>query len=367
MLKLTPKTKHHIKRILPFGIIWLVTGLVFLYIEYAATGGQSMMLESAIKLDFRVLLFATLGVTMVGMFVGFIELVFIKSFFDRHRFIVKIFYKFLLYTLLFSVIMFIMFMIAASIELKLSVFDAQVWDKYVSYLFSITHLSTLVQLGFSLLLSLIYAEISEHLGENVLYNFFTGKYHKPIVEQRLFMFTDMYASTTIAEQLGSVTYFEFLRCYYNDLSEAIIKHYGEVYQYIGDEIVISWNLNNPEAYNYSVRCFFAMKHDLKQKQNWYLQTFGFYPDFKGAIHCGEVTTGEIGALKKEIFFTGDVLNTTARIQALCTTYDTDLLLSEAVVSHWKATSDLECKRLDAVSLKGKTKTLTLYTISKRMP
>jgi adenylate cyclase len=260
-----------------------------------------------------------------------------------------------------------MFLIAASIELKVPFFSKQVWDKYVTFFFSITHISTLVQLGFSLLLSLIYSEVSENLGQNVLYNFFTGKYHKPIVEQRLFMFTDMYASTTIAEQLGSVAYFEFLRCYYNDLSDAIIRHYGEVYQYIGDEIVMSWNLNKPEAYNNSVNCFFAMKHNLIQKRDWYLKRFGVFPEFKGAIHCGEVTIGEIGALKKEIFFTGDVLNTTARIQALCTKYKTDLLLSEDVVSHWKVVSDYECKRMDTVILKGKKKALTLYTISKRLP
>ena len=58
-----------------------------------------------------------------------------------------------------------------------------------------------------------------------------------------------------------------------------------------------------------------LKNRLKSRTAWYNQKFGVNPDFKAGIHLGEVTTGEIGALKKEIIFTGDVLNTTARIQA----------------------------------------------------
>ena len=51
------------------------------------------------------------------------------------------------------------------------------------------------------------------------------------------------------------------------------------------------------------------------------------PEFKAGFHFGKVTTGEIGVIKKDIIFTIDVLNTTARIQGLCNTYKVDILIS----------------------------------------
>jgi len=69
--------------------------------------------------------------------------------------------------------------------------------------------------------------------------------------------------------------------------------------------------------------FFAMKEDLRKRADWYNKDFGLLPAFKAGLHFGKVTTGEIGALKKEIIFTGDVLNTTARIQGLCNHHKVD--------------------------------------------
>jgi adenylate cyclase len=226
-----------------------------------------------------------------------------------------------------------------------------------------TNISTSVQIGFSLLVSLIYAEIEDNLGQAVFLNFFTGKYHKPVEEHRIFMFTDMRDSTSIAETLGHVRYFEFLRHYYDDLSDAIINSYGEVYQYVGDEIVISWNMNKALAVERSVQCFFMMKADLSKKRDWYMDNFGLFPAFKGALHLGKVTTGEIGALKREIFFTGDVLNTTARMQGLCTGYGVDLLVSQNVVDALEQILNLNIKHVGKTNLKGKKETVEMYTIS----
>lgn len=221
----------------------------------------------------------------------------------------------------------------------------------------------MVQLSFHLLVSLLYAEISENLGQNVLLNFFTGKYHKPVAETRIFMFADMKSSTTIAEQLGHIKYFELLKAYYFDLSNAIVKNHGEVYQYIGDEIVISWKLKAGFDKNHCVRCFFDMKSDLLKKKNNYLKKYGVFPDFKAALHFGEVTTGEIGALKKEIFFTGDVLNTTARIQGLCNEYSVDLLVSKALIDRLDLNDDYVVQDLGKPQLKGKIDALDLVTIT----
>jgi adenylate cyclase len=56
------------------------------------------------------------------------------------------------------------------------------------------------------------------------------------------------------------------------------------------------------------------------------------PEFKAGFRYGKVTTRKIGVLKKGIFFTRDILNTTARIQAGCNEFGTDILTSEKLIS-----------------------------------
>jgi adenylate cyclase len=362
-MKLSAIIKRNINRIIPFGIIWLVFGALFLYIEAVAIGDQDNTLDTAIKLNVDIVIFALVGVTLIGLLVGIVELLFLNRLFEKKSFSIKIISKFLIYATFFFAMIFVNFQIAASMELDTSIFDQRVWERYVAFFFSPTNASTMVQLSFQLLVSLLYAEISENLGQNVLLNFFTGKYHRPVAEIRIFMFADMKDSTSIAEQLGHIKYFELLRSYYFDLSNAIVKNHGEVYQYIGDEIVISWKLKNGIDKNNCIQCFFDMKSDLLKRKDDYLKKYGVFPDFKAALHFGEVTTGEIGALKKEIFFTGDVLNTTARIQGLCNEYGVDLLVSKDLVDQFDLGKKYSVQNLGKPQLKGKIDTLDLAMVN----
>ena len=212
--------------------------------------------------------------------------------------------------------------------------------------------------------SLFYTEVSENLGQGILNNFFTGKYHTPKEEERIFMFLDMKSSTTIAENIGHVKYFEMLREYYSDLSDPIVKYSGEIYQYVGDEIVVSWKLKSGLQNNNCVQCFFAMKEAIRKQARKYNEKFGLLPEFKAGFHLGKVTTGEIGVIKKDIIFTGDVLNTTARIQGLCNTYKVDILISGDLMKKLHLHSQFQIKTLGENELRGRDEKIELFTISK---
>jgi adenylate cyclase len=176
------------------------------------------------------------------------------------------------------------------------------------------------------------------------------------------MFLDMRSSTTIAENLGHVKYFEMLREYYTDLSDPIINYSGEIYQYVGDEIVVSWKLRNGLENNNCIKCFFSMKEKIKMKAKKYTESFGILPDFKAGFHVGKVTTGEIGVLKKEIIFTGDVLNTTARIQGLCNTYNADILISGQLMNKLQLNDNFQIEALGENELRGRDEKIKLFTI-----
>ena len=105
-----------------------------------------------------------------------------------------------------------------------------------------------------------------------------------------------------------------------------------------------------------------MKNDLQKRADFYTKRFGFVPSFKAGMHLGNVTTGEIGALKKETFFTGDVLNVTARIQSLCSNYGVDLLLSAEHAEKMRLGSALIAKPLGSSVLKGRSAPTELVAI-----
>ena len=359
---LSPKVRWNLSRMFPFGMIWLITGLVFVFSDKLAAG-DGPVAEGTIDPDFRVLFFASFAVFSLGMLIGFLEVVLVDRLFREKSLLKTIVYKFFLYVFLFTVIISLMYPIAASIELKVAITDARVWEKFRSFWGSNAFWSTGLQLAFSLLLCLGYAAISENLGHSVLVNLFTGKYHTPKQEERIFLFLDMYDSTTIAEALGHIRYFELLQRYYNDMADAIIRNGGEVYQYIGDEIVITWPKKSGIQNANCIRCFFDMKEALELKASKYQNDFEYVPKFKGGMHMGAVTTGEVGALKKEIVFTGDVLNTAARIQGLCKALGQDLLVSGALCHSVHLMDHFQEKDLGEFELKGKNEKMTIKAIT----
>ena len=178
------------------------------------------------------------------------------------------------------------------------------------------------------------------------------------------MLLDMKSSTSKAEKLGHIQYFKLLKEYYSDLSDPIVNYGGEIYQYVGDEVVVSWKYNDGGSNNNSLNCFFEMKALLQNQSKKYESVFGVIPSFKAGIHLGKVTTGEIGAIKKDIIFSGDVLNTTARIQGLCNKYKVDLLTSEKLIMALDISKEFELKELEKVELRGRNEKIKLFAIMK---
>ncbi|MCO6480502.1 MAG: adenylate/guanylate cyclase domain-containing protein [Phaeodactylibacter sp.] len=132
-----------------------------------------------------------------------------------------------------------------------------------------------------------------------------------------FLFLDIRSSTTIAEQLEEVQYFEFVKDFFQDVTPAILATKGEAYQYVGDEIVVSWPLDKGLRDNNCIHAFFEALRSIRGKVPHYQQKYGVSPSFKVGLHCGTVVTGEIGVIKRDIAHSGDVLNTAARIQSKC--------------------------------------------------
>ncbi len=361
---LSPFTRINILRILPFGLIWLFFSLVYSLVEKGLLGDLDKYPSTGNPYHFSKTLWIT-GTTalVLGLLMGTVEILFFSKLFPKLSLLKKIVFKSLIYILIIIFFLLAIALIYNANELQTSLLDEKVFNNLRIFFFNFSFWSIEIYIASIIGISLMYAEVSENLGQGVLHNFFTGKYHTPKEEERIFMFLDMKSSTTIAENIGHVKYFGMLKEYFLDLTNPIIQNFGEIYQYVGDEIVVTWTLKNGVFNNRCVECFFEMKKAIQKQKIKYQNQFGLVPEFKAGFHYGKVITGEIGVIKKEIIFTGDVLNTTARIQSLCNGFGVDLLVSGQLIKKLQLRPPFQIKEIGENELRGRGEKIDLYTVS----
>jgi adenylate cyclase len=212
-------------------------------------------------------------------------------------------------------------------------------------------------------LLVFFLQIENLLGEGVIWKFISGKYHEPREEQRIFMFLDMYSSTTAAEKLGHEGFYNLLNEVFHEISEPAIQTKAEIYQYVGDEVVLTWNIKHGLQDANCLKSFFMFKNSLKSKSDHYLKTFGLMPGFKAGLHFGNVVCAQIGDLKRQIVYNGDVVNTASRIQDQCKKYQRDCLVSGDLFEQLKDQKGFSWERVDTVALRGKEKEVDLYGVT----
>jgi adenylate cyclase len=140
----------------------------------------------------------------------------------------------------------------------------------------------------------------------------------------------------------------------------ILDCHGEIYQYVGDEVVVSWPSQKGLADNNCLLCFFGIQKALEERRAHYTGEYSLVPSFKAGLHIGEATVGEIGVVKKDIVYSGDVLNTTSRIEGQCNNYNVDILLSSGLLERMRLNGEYEHIALGEIALKGKNEKVVLY-------
>lgn len=299
--------------------------------------------------------------TLMGLTIGTVEVKFFSHIFAKKSFLSKIFRKTMAYIVFMILVLLGLRLFGYSIAYDTNLADARVWDSMQVFFVSRIFWTVELYIAIIIISTLFFTEVSESMGFEVLSNFFIGKYHTPIEENRIFMFLDMNSSTTIAEKLGHVQYFELLREYYEDLSDPIIQCSGQLYQYVGDEVIVSWRVNNNTSVE-CIKCFLLMKEKLESLSGKYQKKYGVSPSFKVGIHLGRVTSGEIGAMKKEIVYTGDVLNATARIISLCKEHLVDILISSDMRNEIGDQTEYQFISKGTNKLRGKNESMELFTL-----
>lgn len=205
-------------------------------------------------------------------------------------------------------------------------------------------------------------EVNKKFGPGILIKLFSGRYYNPRVEDRIFMFIDLKASTTIAEKLGHIRYSRLIQDCFYDVTDVVAKYKAEIYQYVGDEIVLTWELEKGIENDNCFRFFFEFKKKIESLCDYYSDKYGVIPVFKAGMNCGTVTVAEIGELKKEIAYHGDVLNTASRIQDQCNQYNKPFLISNNLYKKMPRTGSYKMDLIGEMMLKGKLNAVAIYSV-----
>jgi adenylate cyclase len=204
--------------------------------------------------------------------------------------------------------------------------------------------------------------ITRLIGPRVLGNFLTGRYHHPREERLILMFLDLTSSTSLAERLGNVRFHELLAEVFDRLSEAVTNSGGDVYEYVGDEMVATWPVRGPAQNARALTCFFDCVDAIEAGRDGFERRYGCVPRFRAGLHLGTVVAGEIGGFKQEIAYTGDAMNTTARIEEACRELHEPLLVSKPLLDAVLLPPHFASVSVGVRTLRGKEASLELFAV-----
>jgi adenylate cyclase len=205
-------------------------------------------------------------------------------------------------------------------------------------------------------------QVNKKFGPGVLLPLLLGRYRSPREEKRIFLFMDLKSSTRIAEMLGHMKYSAFIRDSFMDINTMLSLYHAQVYQYVGDEIVLTWTVREGLQKLSCVQFFFACAEKFKERSAHYIKHFGQVPEFKAGLHMGKVTVVEVGNIKRDIAYHGDTMNTAARIQSVCNQYNKSFLTSRYVFENSEIEKYYNTESLGLIELKGKNQPVEIASI-----
>jgi len=206
--------------------------------------------------------------------------------------------------------------------------------------------------GVSVLMNLAFS-ISNIIGGRAFMNFITGRYHSPVTENRFVLFVDIAGSTGLAERLGGIAIHRLLDRTFRLLSLAVVDYRGEVLNYVGDEVIVTWPARTGAVDCRPLRCFEAMRDELSLASSQLEREFGAVPRIRGSLHFGPVIIGEIGDIKRAIVFNGDVMNTAARLEELSRGVEGGFLASRAAMEQFRSALPVKVRDLGRLPIRGR--------------
>ena len=353
--------KSQLFKILFLSTYWVLAAIFITFYEGALFGFESPTEDLSYSFS-RTLIIVVLVTFFAGSLMATFEVLFFTRLLRKKSFGFMIVARAMFYLANMFVFISLASLMIKSNDLNKAIFHADVLAEYLGYISNPQFLMTMIYWGLVNLFALFILQVSEKFSQGVLINFLLGKYHQPREEVRIFMFMDLKSSTSHAEKLGHIKYSQLIQDCFYDLTDVVLGHEAQIYQYVGDEVVLTWKVDKGIKNNNCIHTFVEYDKVIKNRGDYYHSKYGLIPEFKAGLNLGNVTVAEVGELKRELAYHGDVLNTAARIEGKCNDFRKRLLLSENVIDHLGDIPDGKYELVDNIQLRGKENRVNIYEV-----
>lgn len=209
----------------------------------------------------------------------------------------------------------------------------------------------------------------KYVPQDLIDRFFSNPESMLVGENRelSILFSDIRSFTSISEAMRPDDLVNSLNRYFSVMVDIIMNRNGIIDKYIGDAIMAFFGApvhHENDALN-SVMAGLEMTEEVKTFNRKQIEAGR--PEFRigVGIACGEVTVGNIGTEKKmDYTVIGDVVNLASRLEGLTKPYHQELIIGETLLP--AVENELPWRLLDTVAVKGKTRGVRIYTVSRRL-
>jgi len=173
------------------------------------------------------------------------------------------------------------------------------------------------------------------------------------------LFSDIRNFTSLSEEMTPADNFRFINAYLNRMGPIIRAHNGFIDKYIGDAIMALFN--SPDD---ALAASISMLEVLEKYNREEREKYGRKPIAIGiGLNTGSLMLGTIGESDRmDGTVISDAVNLAARIEGLTKEYRAPILISGNTFGCLGDTTGRGIRRLDCVTVKGKTEDVSLYEV-----
>jgi adenylate cyclase len=310
--------------------------------------------------------FPFINTTIIGLIIGITAAVFELEIFKKIKRKFR-FYQFLIirsvfYLLLITLVIFFETSIARVFKYGLSYKEVLRSKEFNNYLLNEDFVYGIIYAFLILIVFNFTHQMVKKLGQGTFVNFISGKYVKPVIENKIIMFINIRDNDRIINKLGRLRFHSFLNEFISDITESIVSYKGKIYEYVDDQIIVIWDPEDGLKNANCIRAFFEAKDHLREHKEKYFRDFGIFPKINVVLHKGDLVHGELGYVKSNIVFSGDAMNTTARVLEACNEQGKEIMLTGEIMESIKLPMLYQSQFCEEYLPRGKKDKLKIFTI-----
>ena len=233
----------------------------------------------------------------------------------------------------------------------------------LSHLLPRLALAVQTRLGHEIAVNLLDTYVGPEAGRRIL----AGKIRRGELEviSAVILYADLRDFTGHADRLGREQLVEMLDAYFDCLVPNIDALGGQVLKFLGDGLLATFALNGRPAAEVCELALSAASRILGQVRQLNAERAGAgqpMMDLDLVLHLGDVFYGNVGSTDRLDFTViGPAVNEAARIEALCSQHERNLLISEAFARAASQSAD-RLVSIGRYALRGVRSAQSLYTL-----